>query len=153
MQTSIRTLNKDKITICAALLLEVMAIHNDIFVEDIVALRKDKEKVHALNLPYILGIKEHALELPVFTQRRTRPEGFIPRVVDESIIPVASSSRSAPSKPASTPSTMAKHKRATRKTVTDPSEMEAEVYTAPMTVSTMSHITRKVRDALGWKCM
>jgi hypothetical protein len=38
MQTAICSLEKDKITICAALLLEVMAIHNNIFVEDVVQL-------------------------------------------------------------------------------------------------------------------
>jgi hypothetical protein len=151
MQTSIRSLGKNKITICAALLLEAMAIHNDIFVQDIVALRQDKDKVSALDLPYRLDIKEHALDLPVFTQRRTRPKGFAPRVVDESIVPVASSSK-AVIPPVSTPSQKAKTKRASQQRITDPSEIEVERYTAPMTVSTMSHIVRKVKTALGWKC-
>jgi hypothetical protein len=125
MQASLRSLGKDKITICAEMLLEVMGIHNEIFVQDIVALRKDKEKVLALDLPYKLDIKEHALELPVFTQHRSRPQGFVPHVVDESIVPVASQSSSAPSKPVLTSSAMAKNKRATRKILTNPSEIEA----------------------------
>jgi hypothetical protein len=153
MQTSIRSLDKNKITICASLLLEVMAIHNDIFVQDIVALRQDKEKVLALDLPYKLDLKEHALELPVFTQRRTRPEGFVPRIVDESIVPVASQSTSAArSKPTLTPAQMAKEERANRQAVTDPSKIETERYIAPMTISTMTHMMTKVKKALGWRC-
>ena len=151
MQTSIRSLDKDKLTVCAGLLLEVMAIHNDIFVEDLVALRGDKARVLALPLPYRLHIKEHARHLPVFTQRRTRGKNFVPHVVDESIVPVASSSR-VPSTPPSTPSQRAKGKRASQGQLTDPSGIGIERYTAPMTVSTMSHIIRKIRMALGWQC-
>jgi hypothetical protein len=81
--------------ICAELLLEAMAIYNDIFIEDIVELRQDKEKVFAHNLPYKINIKEHALELPTFTQPCTQPQGFVPHVVNESVIPVASSSSAA----------------------------------------------------------
>jgi hypothetical protein len=87
-----------------------MAIHHDIFVEDIVELRQDKEKVLALDLPYKINIKEHALKLPVFTQRRTWPQGFVPCVVDKSIIPVASSSLAVPLKPTLTLSPMAKNR-------------------------------------------
>ena len=153
MQTSICSLEKDKTTICSALLLEVMAIHNDIFVEDILQLRQDKEKVLALDLPYKLEIKESALDLPVFTQRRTRPKDFVPHVVDKSIIPAPPPTRRAPSKPGLTPSQMAKQERASRQNITDPSQIETERYTAPMTISTMTHMMVKVRLALGWKCM
>jgi len=75
-----------------ALLLEAMGIHNDIFTKDIIALRQDKEKVIALKLPYLIKIKEHVLKLPVFTQHHTWVKIFIPHVVNESIIPVASPS-------------------------------------------------------------
>ena len=44
-----------------------MAIHNNIFVEDILQLRQNKEKILTLKLPYKLKIKESALNLPVFT--------------------------------------------------------------------------------------
>jgi len=152
MQTSICSLGKEKITICSALLLEVMAIHNDIFVEDIVLLRQDKERVLALNLPYKLEIKELALELPVFTQRHTRPKDFVPRVVDKSIIP-APPIRQALSKPALTPSQMARQEQESQEKITDPSKINTECYTAPMTISTMTHLMTKVRIALGWKCM
>jgi len=150
MQTSLRTLNKEKITICATLLLQAMGIHNDIFDEDMVALGQDKQKVLALDLPYLIKIKEHALELPVFTQRRTRGKA---RVVDESIIPVASSSSAPPPlKPTLSPSVAAKKKRATQPRVTDASEIETELYTAPMSVSTMAHFIRKIKEALDWQC-
>jgi len=151
MQTSIRSLEKDKIPICAELLLEAMAIHNDIFVQDIVALRQDKEKVLTLNLPYKLDLKDHALELPVFTQRRGRAEDFVTPVVDESIIPIA---KPAPhSKSSLTASQLAKKERANRKTLANPADINAERYTAPMTISTMTHMMKKVAIALGWKCM
>ena len=112
MQMSICSLKKDKTTICSALLLEVMAIHNNIFVEDILQLRQNKEKILTLELPYKLKIKESALNLPVFTQHRTWPKDFVPCVVNESIVPAPPPTRWALSKPGLTPSQMVKQKQA-----------------------------------------
>ena len=151
MQTSVCSLDKEKTIICAALLLEVMAIHNNIFVEDIVQLRQDKAKVLALDLPHKLNIKESALEFPIFTQRRARQKDFVPVVIDKSIVPAASTTP-APSKPTLTQSQRAQLDCQNRVVITDPSQIETERYSAPMTISTMTYIIAKIRALLGWKC-
>ncbi|KAI0038463.1 hypothetical protein FA95DRAFT_1684629 [Auriscalpium vulgare] len=65
VQTSMRTLERDRIHLDGLLPLLALAVADDIFEDDVIELMKDRSKLPA-DIPYLLKIKESALDKPVF---------------------------------------------------------------------------------------
>jgi len=128
-----RTLDRDHIVLCPTLMLEAMAIKDDIFVEDLLLLNSDAS--HVPYFPYKLTMKPGAGDKPIFTQRRYHDKDF-----------VAGTTEFLGRTPGERPAQPSKKRKAGKRAKAGP----AEYFIGPMTTSSATHIASKVGLSLGW---
>lgn len=132
------------------LMLEAMAIKDDIFVENILDIRAHPERACAeLKFPYQLTLKPGAKDKPLFTQTRSRNAKARPNVTGTDMLDSeADDDNEDDSDDAEIVQLPIKRIRQVR-TVVKPSSPET-TSSPPMSTAAIDHLFRKIAQELGW---